>query len=392
MPEFSFRPRDRIELIGWLLLACFASVMLLSSQSAASFFTYLLTILVLASYRTWLDLARNELFILVVVLLLYLSLSVFWSEPWTWRDFGSNLVRTVLVCAFIIGMALVQLRGQVQLWLRRVMVLVGGGAIVAAVASYLLWPPEESDRLNGLGQLDTHVVAALVYGFVSIMALQVWLRESAWLWRIPAGLTMLVATYAIYASDSRNAWVSYALGLSVLLVAEKIRERDLFRSGVIMVGLVAAIALTFLFSNETTQALLLPRGTSFRPEIWDQAITRIFDGHAWFGLGISTDNNFLIVESLILHPHNLYLSVLYQGGFVALGMFLLVLWRTLHELLLAYDDADAKLALGILGSALPAYMLDGHELLDKIGSTWFLIWLPVAIAVGLRWSRSLQET
>ncbi len=390
MPEFSFRPRDRIELIGWLLLVCFAAVVLLSSQSAASFFTYLLTLLVLSSYRIWFDLARNELFILVVGLLLYLSLSVFWSEPWTWRDFGSMLVRTLLVCAFIIGMALVQLRGQVQLWLRRVMVLVGGGAVIVAVVNYLTWPPE-GGRLNGLGQLDTHVVAALVYGFVSILALQACLRETTLLWRIPAGLTILISTYAIYASDSRNAWVSYALGFCVLLLAEKIRDRDLFRSGVMMVGVLAGITLIFLFVNETTQSLLLPRGTSFRPEIWDQAISRIFDGHAWFGLGINTENNFLVFESVILHPHNLYLSVLYQGGFVALGMFLLVLWRTLHELLLAYEDADAKLALGVLGLALPAYMLDGHELLDKIGSTWFLIWLPVAIAVGLRWSRALQK-
>lgn len=390
MPEISFRPRDRIELIGWLLLTCFAAVLLLSSQSAASLLTYLLTLLVLASYRTWLDLARNELFILVASLLLYLSLSVFWSEPWTWRDFGSMLVRTLLVCAFLVGMALVQLRGQVQLWLRRVMVLVGGGTIVVAVGNYLIWPPE-GGRLNGLGQLDAHVIAALVYGFVSIMALQMWLREKRLYWRVPAALTILIAVYAIYASDSRNAWVSVALGLSVLLLAEKIRERDLFRSGVIMIGLLAAIALVFLFMNETTQAMLLPRGTSFRPEIWDQAIDRIFAGHAWFGLGINTDNNFQVQESIFLHPHNLYLSVLYQGGFVALGMFLLVLWKTLRELLLAYDDADAKLALGVLGLALPAYMLDGHELLDKIGSTWFLIWFPVAIAVGLRWSRSLQE-
>jgi len=390
MPELSTGPRDRIELIGWLLLMCFAAVLLLSSQSGASVVTYLLALIVLASYRAWVDLAQNDLFICVVALLFYLSLSVFWSEPWTWRDFGSMLVRVVRVCAFIVAMALAQLRGQVQLWLRRVMVMVGGGALLVTVGNHLLWPPE-GGRLNGLGQLDTHVIAALVYGFVAIMALQVCLRETALVWRIPAALTTLIAGYAIYASDSRNAWVSVALGMSVLLLAEKIRERDLFRSGVIMVGMLAGIALVFLFVNETTQAMLLPRGTSFRPEIWDQAIARIFDGHAWFGLGINTDNNFLVLESVILHPHNLYLSVLYQGGFVALGMFLLVLWKTLQELLLAYDEADAKLALGLLGLALPAYMLDGHELLDKIGSTWFLIWLPVAIAVGYRWSRSLQK-
>lgn len=390
MSELSLRPRDRIELIGWLLLMCFAAVLLLSSQSGASIVTYLLALVVIASYRMWVDLARNDLFMFVVAILVYLSLSVFWSDPWSWRDFGSMLVRVLLVCSFIVAMALVQLRGQVQLWLRRVMVMVGGSAALVAVGNYLLWPPEDG-RLNGLGQLDAHVIAALIYGFVVIMALQACLRETGLMWRVPAAMTILVAGYAIYASDSRNAWVSVALGLCVLLLAERIRERDRFRSGVIMVGMLAGIALLLLFVNETTQAMLLPRGTSFRPEIWDQAFARIFDGHAWFGLGINTDNNFLVPGLVILHPHNLYLSVLYQGGFVALGMFLLVLWKTLHELLLAYDEADAKLALGLLGMALPAYMLDGHELLDKIGSTWFLIWLPVAIAVGFRWSRSLQK-
>jgi hypothetical protein len=59
----------------------------------------------------------------------------------------------------------------------------------------------------------------------------------------------------------------------------------------------------------------------------------------------------------------------------------------LNELLRSYEHPDAKLALGILGIALPAYLLDGHELLDKVGSTWFLLWLPVAIGVGLTWSR-----
>ncbi len=390
MPEFSLRPRDRIELIGWLLLMCFAAVLLLSSQSGASVVTYLLALVVLASYRMWIDLAQIDLFMFVFALLLYLALSVFWSDPWSWRDFGSMMVRVVLVSSFVIGMALVQLRGQVQLWLRRVMVMVGGGAALVTVGNHLLWPPE-GGRLNGLGQLDAHVIAALVYGFVAIMALQVCLRETGLLWRVPALMTILIAGYAIYASDSRNAWVSVALGMCVLLLAERIRERDRFRSGVIMVGMLAGIALVFLFVNETTQAMLLPRGTSFRPEIWDQALSRIFDGHAWFGLGINTDNNFLVPDLVILHPHNLYLSVLYQGGFVALGMFLLVLWKTLQELQLAYDEADAKLALGLLGMALPAYMLDGHELLDKIGSTWFLIWLPVAMAVGFRWSRSLQK-
>jgi O-antigen ligase len=86
----------------------------------------------------------------------------------------------------------------------------------------------------------------------------------------------------------------------------------------------------------------------------------------------------------------MYLAVLFQGGIVGVLLFGSLLLATLKALLENYDQPDAKLALGILTIALTAYMLDGHELIDKIGSTWFLIWLPVAIALGLRWNRPAQ--
>jgi O-antigen ligase len=384
-------PRDRIELTGVLLIACFAAVLLLTSQSGASVLTYLLTLLVLAGARRWSDIARTDLFICITGLLAYLVLSVFWSSQWAMHDVMSNLVRALLVGAFVIAVAEVRLRGQIQLWLRRTMTLVGGAAILAAIVNHLIWTPADG-RLNGLGQLDTHVIAALVYGIVAVLALQAVLRESGVKWRIAGLVTIAMAFYAIHGSDSRNAWVSVIFGLSILLLAEKLKDRQRFISSVVSVVLLAGVVLVALFMGDTTRDLLLPRGTSFRPEIWDQAIARILDGHLVFGLGINTPNDFLIGTTPIQHPHNLYLSVAYQGGLVALLLLMMVLWKSLRELLRQYDEADAKLALGILGVALPAYLLDGHELLDKIGSTWFLIWLPVALAVGLRWSRSLRET
>ena len=391
MPDLRLLPRDRIELVGVLLLTCFASVLLLSSQSAASVFTYLLALVVFTGYRAWSELLYTDLFLIVLVLLGYMTLTAFWSEDWAWRDVVSTLVRAVLVTAFVAAVSLVQLRGQVQRWLRRIMVLVGGGAVCAALVNYFVLAPPPDGRLNGLGQLDAHVIAALVYGFIAILALQALLREVYPLWRALAVITIVLSLVAIYLSDSRNAWVSVGLGLATLLLAERVAERDRFRSGIVMVGLLGAIFLVLLFINEGTRSLLLPRGTSFRTEIWELAIARILDGHLWVGLGILTDDNFLIGDTEILHPHNLYLSVMYQGGLLGLCLLGVLLWKVITELWRAYDDADAKLALGILGLALPAYVLDGHELLDKIGSTWFLIWLPVAIAVGLRWSRALQK-
>jgi len=53
-----------------------------------------------------------------------------------------------------------------------------------------------------------------------------------------------------------------------------------------------------------------------------------------------------------------------------------------------YDRRSARLALGLLAVALTSYLLDGHELIDKVGETWFLFWLPVGIALGLAWNRA----
>jgi len=88
-----------------------------------------------------------------------------------------------------------------------------------------------------------------------------------------------------------------------------------------------------------------------------------------------------------LHPHNLYLAVTYQGGLLGLALLVGMIVVLFSELIRNYDVADAKLALGVLSIAVPAYFLDGHELIDKIGSTWFLLWMPAAVALGLRWLR-----
>ena len=100
-----------------------------------------------------------------------------------------------------------------------------------------------------------------------------------------------------------------------------------------------------------------------------------------------SDNDITAGGITFIHPHSMYLSVFFQGGLVGVVLFAVVVIGTLRELLRHYDHADAKLALGILGIALPAYLLDGHELIDKVGSTWLLFWMPVAISLGFRWSQ-----
>jgi O-antigen ligase len=382
--------RDRIQLNSALIVLSFVSVLLLTSQSAASYATYLLALSMLLTVRQWDDAFRVPSVWLLAVLLGYLFLSSFWSDPFAPREAFSIFVRALLVFLFVMAVAECRQRGQLRRWLGRALALVGTAAVIAALAVFYAAPPLDG-RLNGLGQLSTHVIAALVFGVVLIFVVDLALTDRSRAWRIGAMASALVVAYAIFLSDSRNAWFSAVIGVGVYVLARKVKDPQRFAAGVAALTVVLVVLVTALVLNEDTRELVLPRGDSFRLSIWAEIASAIGDHGAWFGLGINTPDNVVVDGWEFLHPHNLYLAIAYQGGLFALTLFAILLAQTLITLLRHYNDHDAKLALGILGLALPAYLLDGHQMIDKVGSTWFLLWLPVGISLGFAWSRPPQE-
>jgi len=369
-----------------LIVLCFVSVLLLRTQSGASYATYLLAIAMLVTINQWNDVFSVRLMWGTVVLLLYLALTSFWSNPFVGREAFSIFSRAFLVFFFVVAFAECQLRGQLQRWLGRAMAVVGSIATLAAIIVFVVSDPADG-RLNGLGQLDTHVIAALVYGVVLIFVLDTLVREQSLRWKSFAVISGILITCAVLLSDSRNAWVSVLIGVGVFMLAHATRDKQRFLAGIAAMGVVFGVLLAGLLANDVSREVLLPRGDSFRSIIWSSVVSEVIQQGPIFGLGILTDNDVRAGGNTFIHPHSMYLSVLFQGGLVGLTLFAVVVIGTLRVLLRHYDSSDAKLALGVLGIALPAYLLDGHELIDKVGSTWLLFWLPVAISLGFRWSQ-----
>ena len=378
--------RDRMQINALLIVLCFVSVLLLRTQSGASYATYLLAIAMLVTINQWNDVFSVRLMWGTVVLLLYLALTSFWSNPFVGREAFSIFSRAFLVFFFVVAFAECQLRGQLQRWLGRAMAVVGSIATLAAIIVFVVSDPADG-RLNGLGQLDTHVIAALVYGVVLIFVLDTLVREQSLRWKSFAVISGILITCAVLLSDSRNAWVSVLIGVGVFMLAHATRDRQRFLAGIAAMGVVFGVLLAGLLANDVSREVLLPRGDSFRSIIWSSVVSEVIQQGPLFGLGILTDNDVRAGGNTFIHPHSMYLSVLFQGGLVGLTLFAVVVIGTLRVLLRHYDSSDAKLALGVLGIALPAYLLDGHELIDKVGSTWLLFWLPVAISLGFRWSQ-----
>jgi O-antigen ligase len=376
---------DRINWMAVLIVACFVSVLLLSSQSAASYPTYALALLMIFSFEYWKDVFQLKIVRWVGLLLLWLSLSTLWSDTFDLREATSVWTRALLVFFFVVAFAECQLRGQIQRWMAWGLSAAGSLAVGAAMINYFLTNPDDG-RLNGLGQLDTHVIAALVYGVVLIFVIRaLQLTDNKVITLITASAILLVSI-AIFLSDSRNAWVSITIGVATYLTATKVEDPRRFLATLAALGVLMLFLSAAIFLNDTTRELLLPRGSSFRLEIWSATWQNIVSGSGlYIGRGILTSDDIIIGEMMFSHPHNLYLALLHQGGVIGLVLYLRILVSAAHSFFLNLEHSDAKLGLAILVIAVLAHTLDGHELVDKIGDSWFLVWMPIGLAIGLSW-------
>ena len=373
---------DRIVVNSALLVAAFVAVLLLSSQSASSMVSYVLCLLMLVRFNDWRDVLTCPMVWPVLAVLLFLAFSSLWSADFNWRGFASQLTRALLTFCFVIAFAECQLRGVLQRWLFIALGFAGAGVALLCIVLFYLEPPLDG-RLNGLGQLDTQVVAGLVFGFAALAVLHGAITaDSRRVWLTALLLVPLVS--AVWLTGSRNALLSFLLGTTVLLFAHWQPSARRFLWTVAPVFLIAILGVALAWWQPEIRELVFPRGDSFRLLIWERTLSAIQES-PWFGLGILTSDDIVMGEIRFHHPHNLYLSVAHQGGLVGLLLFGWLLLRVVREFLRSYQHSDVKFGLAVLGLALPAYALDGHELLDKIGDTWFLIWLPVAIALAMRW-------
>ena len=381
----------RVPASATTVLVALGSIFVLSSQSASSWPTYILAAYALAGAARWRSLFLDRGFLAVVVLLAYIPLSSLWSTPLDAREAFSQVMRALFVFTFVVCIAE---SVQVDWFLRRltkVMAVCGTVAAAAAIAVFFIDVPEDG-RLNGLGQLDTHVTAAMVYAVAAVCGLA-WLASddrSSGRWM--AGVCVTVLVVAVFLAGSRNAMACMVFALGCLVLANRMStaRRFILAAGSLAAALSIALSAAYWLVPGADD-VILPRGMSFRPAIWLDYVARIRADGMWFGLGVLTPDLIQVAGYDVLHPHNLYLAVAHQSGLVGLALMVTVIAVAAQTLFKHYDEPEAKLGLAVWALALPGYLLDGHELVDKVGWTWLLFWLPVGIALGFRAGRGLED-
>lgn len=230
-----------------------------------------------------------------------------------------------------------------------------------------------SERLVAIGLwnrviLAGHAVAALSVMFVCLMPRSVgrWALAAF----IPAGLGYLLF---LAFCQTRGVWVALAAGVLMLLFVSPGK----WKAAVVTVLASLVVLVAFL-----EPYVLLQRGLSYRPLIWDQGIDLLLKNWS-FGVGF---NEFIIAgpelgQLAFKHPHNLFLNEGIRLG--VFGLMLLVLlwaavgWRSWNNR--SIDLGRTALVLWIVSSV--ALMTDGIGLWKKPYADWLITWFPIALAL-----------
>lgn len=207
-----------------------------------------------------------------------------------------------------------------------------------------------------------------------------------------AGLLFVLGSVAVFFTGSRAGYLAYLLACGILVLGYLIVERDwtgklllcllvLIPSVVFWVGLPDQLSLK-LQKRMSGTSWLNPTETFRYRKIWPLAGDLVVD-RPILGYGAGTyyrqaemkdDDNLTNIAKV--HPHNIWLQVLYQGGLIALVLFLLFVYYFVLDTFGRYWKKQGRNLLYLSAGATFVSMVLFHGLVEVVN------WAYVALILS----------
>lgn len=308
----------------------------------------------------------------LLLFLLWAALSTLWTgadEPLR------ELKRVLYVGLFLVSLALLSSQHPERIWQGLAVAFVG--LAVACFASFYLFYIRDmqplTTRLGGVGQLGHPILGAYVMALVVIWGARF---KPSGIWQnLLWGALMLFALMFILLGQSRGAALALIAGVFALL---------LLRGGrAVWVGGAAIILVCWVF-YELFTPLILARGFSYRPEIF-QASLDMFMQSPWLGLGVGTDYRVVTFNypEGFDHTHNGFTHVAVELGFPGVVLWISLWLSAFHIAWRRRFSAEGQLVFGTLVVSLAALQFDAASLWGTPRAEWFVVWLPLALTLAL---------
>lgn len=229
-------------------------------------------------------------------------------------------------------------------------------------------------RLNAIGLWNSIIMAAHAVGALAMMGM--FMLKNVRL-KPPIAVLLLLAALGYGAflafSQTRGVWIALAATLVVMAIALKSR-----RCGYLILMGVVGVACIAMVDPE----ILLQRGVSLRPELWQGGIRLMLD-HWMLGLGFDTYLITLSDGSIYKHPHNLFLDTGVRLGVPGLLLFLLLWCRVGWRGWVRRDVPLGQALLAVWVFASVSLLTDGIGLWFKPNADWLITWVPIGLSLVL---------
>lgn len=229
-------------------------------------------------------------------------------------------------------------------------------------------------RLEGWAETRHPILGANVMCIALVLALSGLLSEPQRGWRVAHGATAALCVLFVFATGSRGPFLAMLAAASGFLILSRRFAVLAILGGAAVLGALAVVlvpgGMEFVVGN-------LERN-SFRLDIWREAVG-LAAQRPWLGYGAANAHWFVLPK--ITFPHSLYVSALYYGGVVGLGLVLAMLvsvatraWRSGGE--------DRALFLALLTVPVVGGLTDIGQFVKSPSELWYILWLPVAAILG----------
>ncbi|WP_326937886.1 glycosyltransferase [Frateuria sp. Soil773] len=316
---------------------------------------------------------------LFFMLLAWALISSLWANH---GHVGDAAVVVAYIALFVLSWA--ALMRSHPLMLGKVLYWGGIGLAASALVAMVAFPWRELNtmdwrdegRLVAFGLLNNPNIAAYAFGAAMVWMLQInaprmWSRWLQW-------ISLVVLAAFVLSTDSRASWLAILASATAVLLASHDRR--------IRLRALVMLALAGLVTALGGWSYLVRRGFSYRPQIFDQA-WRLIEAHPWHGLGLGSEYTIQVGRQTWEHSHNALTHTAIILGIPGLlllaGLWLAIGWRAWR--FRASTAGSCLLALWVYASV--ALQFDAPDLLQKPGVEWLLVWLPLAMGLGLAWRR-----
>ena len=323
------------------------------------------------------ELPHRPTIIAGVLLIVYVTLSVFWSISPTSISPAKHLHNGIGV--FLFWLITCWYFQQEKNALKCMYWVLGIGLLANLAGAWFDERDIFSGRLTGYGILNNPILL----GSVAVIQIAAGLHlKYRTLPEKMAGFSLLATAITIVLlSGSRGPIMALiAVLMTWFFFTPGIKAAS--KLAVTIAGLSAVLAGAYYTGLADS---LAERGMSYRPLIWKETL-RFGQQHGLTGWGWANDfsqspvSDALrkITDFTFLHPHSLLISAYYYGG--AIGLILHV-WLLGAVALVAMRTREPGLAISLLAAIILLTATDTYSAVTRRDYIWLIFWMPIAIII-----------